>query len=196
MRWGLSTIIGLGMIGAVMAAPLVLPHVIPREQPDQQPDSPPLTGDMAEFTPLFSRVPASALRFQDDHGKQHRLAELHGKFLVLNFWATWCGPCVEELPTLDALQRHPVTPDMIVVTIAQDQRGAAAVDPFLDAKGITSLPRFVDPDGKAGTALEVQALPTTFLVDPQGRLIGKLENAADWNGEDARRLIAWYAGRG
>ncbi len=176
-----------------MAAPVVLPHMIPQERAGDRPDTPPLTGDMAEFTPLPRRVPAPPLSFADDQGRRHELAELRGRFVVLNFWATWCGPCVEELPTLDALSRHPAIDGMTVVTISQDARGAAAVDPFLDARGLSALPRFLDQDGSAGRVLDVEALPTTFLVDPSGRLIGSLDGSADWNGADARRLIAWYA---
>ena len=193
MRWGLSAALGVCMIGAVLAAPVVLPHVIPAQQAGDQPDSPPLTGDMAEFTPLKSRVPAPPLRFSDAQGRHHTLAEMHGKFVVLNFWATWCGPCVEELPTLEALAQNPAVANMAVATLSQDRRGADAVVPFLDAKGITALPRFRDQDSSAGNALDVQALPTTFLVDQEGRIIGSIDGSADWNGPDARRLIAWYA---
>jgi thiol-disulfide isomerase/thioredoxin len=181
------------MIGAVLAAPVVLPHVIPPQQAGDRPDSPPLTGDMAEFTPLRARVPAPPLRFTDAQGRAHSLAELRGRFVVLNFWASWCGPCVEELPTLDALARAPVVVDMAVATISQDRGGAKVVVPFLAAKGLSALPRFLDQDGAAGRVLDVEALPTTFLVDPQGRIIGSIDGAADWNGADARRLIAWYA---
>jgi thiol-disulfide isomerase/thioredoxin len=193
MRWGLSAALGVCMIGAVLAAPVVLPHVITPQQAGDQPDSPPLTGDMAEFTPLRARVPAPPLPFTDAEGRGHNLAELRGKFVILNFWATWCGPCVEELPKLDALARAPVVANMVVATIAQDRRGAAVVVPFLTTKGLNALPRFLDADGAAGRVLNVEALPTTFLVDPEGQIIGSIDGAADWNGGDARRLIAWYA---
>jgi thiol-disulfide isomerase/thioredoxin len=195
MRWGLSVALGFCLVGAVLAAPLVLPHVIPSQQAGDQSGKPPLNGDMAEFTPLKSPVPAPPVHFSDAQGRVHTLDEFRGRFLVLNFWATWCGPCVEEMPTLDALARNPAIPDMEVATISQDRHGAAAVVPFLESRGFTALPRLLDQDGAAGDALGVQALPTTFLVDREGQIIGSIDGSADWNGADARRLIAWYAAR-
>ena len=82
---------------------------------------------------------------------------------------------------------------MAVATLSQDRRGAAVVVPFLEARGLRALPRFLDQDGSAGNALNVEALPTTFLVDREGLIIGSIDGSADWNGPDARRLIAWYA---
>lgn len=148
---------------------------------------------MAEFTPLRARVPAPPVQFVDDHGRQHSLAEFRGHFVVLNFWASWCGPCVKELPTLDALARNPAVDGQLVATLSQDRRGAAVVVPFLVAKGLSALPRFLDPDSAAGESLHVEALPTTFLIDSEGRILGSIDGSADWNGADARRLIAWYA---
>ncbi len=106
------------------------------------------------------------------------LAAWRGRKLVLNFWATWCIPCVREMPSLQALAK--ATPELAVVPVSADAGGAKVVRKFYAEHGITALPVWLDPDGKAGAAMGIPGLPTTFLIGADGDVRGMVEGGADW----------------
>jgi thiol-disulfide isomerase/thioredoxin len=124
------------------------------------------------------------LAFVTLEGARLALSALRGKPLVLNFWATWCGPCVLELPALDRLAASGVT----VVAASTDHGGADIVKPFLARHGIGHLRVVLDPGNESTHAAGVVGFPTTLIIDAQGRLRGRLEGPADWSG--AASLIA------
>jgi thiol-disulfide isomerase/thioredoxin len=101
-----------------------------------------------------------------------------GRVVVLNFWATWCIPCVAELPALDRLAG--AAPDFAVLAVSADRTGADVVKPFLAAHGISHLTVLLDPHMQAGGAFGVAGFPTTLVIDASGRLRGRLEGPADW----------------
>ena len=112
-----------------------------------------------------------------------------GKPMVLNFWATWCIPCVAELPELDRLA---ATSDITVLAVSADRTGATAVDPFLKKHPLTHAVVLLDPTSDAVHAAEVMGFPTTLIIDASGRLRGRLEGPAQWSvaAAEVRRLTA------
>jgi len=136
------------------------------------------TGDMvwhAERTP----GPA-ATEFQDQAGATTTLQAFVGKVLVVNFWATWCAPCVEELPTLDALQTQLGGDKFSVLAISQDREGAKVVTPFLEKNTWKALPVYLEPKGRFARDAKMRGLPTTLILDKQGREVGRLEGTTHW----------------
>ncbi len=146
-------------------------------------------GGMGNFRPTPERAALPDLVFTTETGGQRALAEYRGQAVVLNFWATWCGPCVQEMPSLQALARSLAGSGIVVLAVSADRAGAASVRPFLDAHGITSLPVLLDPDSNGVHALGLSAFPTTLLVDRDGRERGRLEGSANWGSAAAMALV-------
>jgi len=129
---------------------------------------------------------APTASFLDPAGKAVTLADFRGKPVLVNLWATWCIPCVKEMPTLDALARSGA---IRVVAISQDMGGAAKVTPFFKEHGFTTLKPYLDPKLALGAALGAN-LPTTILYDAEGREVWRETGGYDWSGDAAKKLIA------
>jgi peroxiredoxin len=132
-------------------------------------------------------VTAPEISFMDADGKQHGLKEYHGSGVVLNLWATWCAPCVAELPSLDALARALAAHGAVVLALSSDRGGAAVMRTFYDEHGIRSLPVLLDPHGTAMHTLGVRGIPVTYLIDPEGMERAYLQGGGDW-GTDAAAI--------
>jgi thiol-disulfide isomerase/thioredoxin len=128
------------------------------------------------------------LVFEDAHGAQHALADYRGKFVLLNVWATWCAPCVGEMPSLDALQ-DAISPDRLAVIPLSEDRGDSTVTAFYRIHKIAVLPVAIDHAGIAPSTLQLRGLPTTLLIDPQGREIARIEGDEKWDSPDARAFL-------
>ena len=137
--------------------------------------------------------PLPELAFQDGQGGRHTLADFRGRPVVLNLWATWCQPCVAELPSLAALARAEAPDGIAVVALSIDRGGVAAVTKFLAAHAI-DLPVQVDPEGASGRALGARGLPTTLVLDRAGLERARFEGAADWASPAARARVLAVAG--
>jgi thiol-disulfide isomerase/thioredoxin len=133
--------------------------------------------------------PLSALAFTDGAGKAMTLADFRGRVVLLNIWATWCAPCREEMPTLDRLQASLGSRDFTVVALSVDRKGLEAVTSYFASIGAKALAPYVDSSGRAATALDLPGVPTTFLLDRQGREVGRVVGAADWSQPAAADLI-------
>lgn len=131
--------------------------------------------------------PAPAIELRDSGGEPASLADSSGEPLLVNIWATWCAPCVKELPTLDALGRRPGA--LRVIAVSQDMAPRASVDAFLERLGLGGLETWHDQGMLLSGALGAEVLPTTIYFDSRGieqwRYIGDL----DWTGEEAARLL-------
>lgn len=126
--------------------------------------------------------------FEDPQGRPVTLASFRGKPLLINFWATWCGPCIVEMPALDRLAaREGET--LKVLTISQDTDGRAAVTQFFRARNFQHLEAYLDGETALMMALQLDTLPTTILYDAEGREVWRMTGATEWEGERATRLL-------
>jgi thiol-disulfide isomerase/thioredoxin len=158
-------------------------------------DRPPLAGDMKDFALADPPRAAPEVAFSDLEGKELTLADFRGKVVVLNLWATWCVPCIKEMPSLERLSARMKDRGVAVMSVSQDRGGARQVVPFLEKHGLAALPVYLDPKGAVLRAIGGRGLPTTLVIDRQGREIGRLEGDADWDGPHALALIEHVAGK-
>ena len=150
---------------------------------------PPLEGSMEKFKPADQPRPVPELSFITADGGRGDLSDFKGKVVLLNFWATWCAPCREEMPYLDALQSEMGGEDFAVVAIAAGHNPPPAVRKFLDEENITHLPVLLDPRQALAREMGVMGLPVTLLIDREGNEIARLMGGADWSSDTAKALI-------
>jgi thiol-disulfide isomerase/thioredoxin len=132
---------------------------------------------------------APAVTFNDPDGTAMGLGNFSGKPTLVNLWATWCAPCVKELPTLDRLaQAH--NGDLNVVAISQDDAPHASVVAFLQANKIATLDSFQDPKMGLSGALGAEVLPTSILFDANGKEVWRYVGDLDWTSPAAAKLLA------
>lgn len=140
---------------------------------------------------LKYKEPFSARNFEAINlkgGNSVQLNEFQGKVVMLNFWATWCGPCKREMGPMEVLYKRFKDRGFVILALSLDQGGAKVVQSFVEKKGLT-FPILMDPSGKIKSIYHVTSLPTTYLIDQKGRIIGKSLGPRDWGSEDAFSLI-------
>lgn len=125
--------------------------------------------------------------FADPAGRRLTLASLKGKPVLINLWATWCAPCIKELPTLEAVAK---SGRVRVLTVSQDAGDSAKVGQFLANKNLVALEPWLDPDNQLAFHYNTGTLPTTVLYDSQGREVWRFVGENDWSGAPATALIA------
>ncbi len=141
----------------------------------------PEASTIGQFIPLDAPRPAPEIAVTTLAGETVRLSDFRGRPVLVNLWATWCGPCVREMPTLDRLQAKLGGSGFTILAISEDRDGAQVVAPFLDKLRLAALKTYLDPKGQAGTAFHVRGLPTSILIDAQGNMRGLLEGATEWD---------------
>ncbi|WP_299130077.1 TlpA disulfide reductase family protein [uncultured Amaricoccus sp.] len=152
------------------------------------------TDDMRKLVVHADPIPAPDIAFTDPAGAEHRLADSNGRLRLVTFWATWCAPCREENPSLDALQRTRGGADFEVLAIATGRNDPAAIDRFNAAAGITALPPLLDPKSALARAMNVPGLPVTVILNRQGAEIARLMGGADWTSAAALAIVDYLAG--
>lgn len=135
-----------------------------------------------------SAVPSTT--FTDSAGGEHSLADWQGKYVLANFWATWCAPCRKELPALDALNRDFGGDRFEVVTIATGRNPVPAIERLFTEVGVESLPILLDPKQALSRDMGVLGLPVSVIIDPEGREIARMSGDAEWNSDSARAIVA------
>ncbi|SVB01234.1 uncharacterized protein METZ01_LOCUS154088 [marine metagenome] len=136
----------------------------------------------------------ASITFKDQSGKELDLAAFLGTPVLLNLWATWCVPCLAEMPALDRLQANFPIDDLVVVALSIDRAGLSDIKPFWEDAKISSLKMYFDPTMSAGQILGVRGLPTTLLINKQGQELARLEGPAEWADQEVieyfRRIIS------
>ncbi len=136
--------------------------------------------ESGKFLWVKTPAPAVGTTFKDAAGADKTLADFKGKTLVVNFWATWCGPCVKEMPLLDALQAKMGGAKFQVLTISQDREGEKVAKPFFEKNNWKNLALFMDPPGRFQKDAKLRGLPTTLIVDKNGLEVARVEGEANW----------------
>ena len=146
-------------------------------------------GHMTAFVFRKTPEPLPATAFMDASGKERSISDWRGKVVLLNLWATWCAPCRKEMPSLDRLQAELGSDKFDVVAVSVDKTGVEGAKKFLDQIKVEKLGVYADPSIKLGTALKAIGMPSTVLVDREGREIGRLVGPAEWDSDEAKQLI-------
>ena len=152
-------------------------------------DIPPLDmPPVAERNVVKLGEPAPNFQLPDLNGHLVALSDLHGKVVLLNFWATWCGPCRVEMPTMEQLYRTFSRKDFEILAVSIDVQGVAITRPFQQEYHLT-FPILHDTDSRVGLMYGARSIPVTFLVDRQGVVRHRIFGARDWGASDARQLV-------
>lgn len=140
---------------------------------------------------VFAPAPkaVSTLPYTKKDGGSGTLAGYRGRVTVLNFWATWCAPCREEMPSLAKLQRE-MGVHINVVTLATGRNAPPAIDAFLSKAGAQNLPQHRDPKSAIAREMAVLGLPITVIINAEGMEIARLTGDADWSSDSAKAILA------
>jgi thiol-disulfide isomerase/thioredoxin len=148
---------------------------------------------LGEFIPVTPPLPAPAISFADLSGNTVSLSEFAGKIILVNLWATWCEPCLREMPSLERMQSR-LGDKITVLAISEDRGGSKIVEPFIGKLGLKSIKTYLDPKSGVERAFEVQGLPTSFLIDREGRVLGRVEGAAEWDSPKLLETLRSFLG--
>ena len=137
-------------------------------------------GESKQMQLISGNLAAPATQFSDGK-RQMGISAFKGSYVLANFWATWCSPCIKEMPSLDRLAALVEKSGVVVVAISQDEAGATQVRPFVEKLRLTKMRILYDPEKKAFRDYALRGLPTTVLVSPEGKLVARLEGSATWD---------------
>lgn len=148
---------------------------------------------LRRFKPLEPEKAPLDVVFNDLDGGEMTLGDYKGKIIILNFWATWCMPCIAEMPSLNKLSKLYKHDNVVVVAIAKDKRGPITPEEFLKRTKFYQMVFAMDAkEGGLFEQLKVEGLPTTFIINEDGMIVGKLVGGTDWAHEDVLHLIQKY----
>jgi peroxiredoxin len=146
---------------------------------------------------LFSKIGINPIKgdkkapdffLKDLNGKKVGIKQFNGKIIFLSFWATWCSPCKEEMPSLEVLHQKFKEENFVLLTISVDYGGLKSVQEFMDKHRYT-FPVLLDPKSEALDLFNVKGIPTTFIIDKKGRMIGRAIGPRDWKSPEVIFLI-------
>jgi thiol-disulfide isomerase/thioredoxin len=145
-------------------------------------------GDMKKLALHESPVAIPEAGLVDAEDAPRSLAEYRGTWVVLNFWATWCAPCREEMPSLDRLQA--AMPEIAVVPVATGRNAVAGIERFFEEAAIQNLPVLRDPKSELARGMAVMGLPVTVILNPEGQEVARLIGDAEWDSASAKAILA------
>lgn len=151
--------------------------------------SPYVKGEVAKFEVFDAPKTLPETPFFNRDGRAMQFSDFKGKTLLVNFWATWCEPCKEEMPTLQNLQTTLGGDKFEVITISIDWQGFPIMDPFFEEYGITEMAAYWDNSGRLPNELETIGLPLTILISPDGKWVGRMDGPLVWDSPDAIALF-------
>lgn len=149
--------------------------------------APLLTGEMEKLVQATEPKPLPEAVLTKGDGSNGSLADYKGKWMVLNFWATWCAPCRTEMPSLDRLQA--AMPEIAVVPVATGRNDPERIEKFYAEAGVTSLPILRDPKSQLARPMGVLGLPVTVIVNPEGQEVARLIGGAEWDSPEAIAVL-------
>lgn len=159
-------------------------------------NSPALTGPMKKFdtTPLSERELAldREITWRDKYNHILSLDNFKGKVVLINFWATWCPPCVQELPSIDRLQKKIGGNNFVAIVISLDRGGKKIAGRMFKRLKLKNLSLYLDPTNASAQKLNIRVMPTTIVFDRTGRRLGKLEGKIEWDEPEPVRLLKYY----
>ena len=177
--------------------PLLVPLLLfaacskPAQESGNQPVAAEQAGPVKGVDRSHKGKPAPAAEFKDPDGGEISLADFKGTPVLMNLWATWCAPCVKELPTLDRLASSFRKDGTLgVIAVSQDMGPHTSVEAFLADKGIQDLGAYQDAKMGLSGALGAEVLPTSILFDAQGREVWRYVGDLDWTGPEAAKLLS------
>jgi len=192
VRFNLVSIASLPILAAVIV--LLVATVTP--QAEAASSAPPIAGAMVKFVASDPPVPVPDTPFISADGQTIKLSNFKGRLVLVNFWATWCGPCIRELPSIDNLRQAVSDPRLEIILVSIDRGGARVHRPFLAQLGITALTSASDLRASLLRALKGPGIPFTLLISPQSQVLGRLIGDAEWDSPEARALVQYYLDAG
>lgn len=187
-----SSAVGRVALAFVVAAALASPAAADNGHPPLYSSQ----GGLTRLLPVDQLPDVDILAFD---GSVQRLSQFRGSFLIVNFWATWCAACRDELPALDRLAEKTPDGELTVANVSIDEDGFSSVIPYIARIPIAHSRVFLDPAQQLGSrfvaggafgALPVLSLPMTYFVDRSGGVVGYISGAVDWDSPDSRRFVA------
>ena len=172
-----SIITFLVFIGSFVAVANLYPKLFPRELP------------VGQFALLDTSREIPDFEFSDAAGATFSLEKFRGEYLFVNVWATWCEPCREEMPALDQLARELSDLNIRILPISIDATGAGTVERFYQQHELRDLPVYVNPEQTIMRSLNVFGIPTSVLIDPTGREIGRVTGPAQWDLPESVQML-------
>lgn len=157
-----------------------------------------LVGESGQFVELSPKRIARNTVFYDDRNRSANLGAYRGKVVLVNFWASWCIPCIAEMPSLDLLARDHADSDLAILPISIDEDGLLTAIPFYHRHRLEHLDLFVDPagetaysttDNRHNAEFALYGMPITYALDRKGHILGYITGMVDWQSDGARRFI-------
>ncbi|RTR31308.1 TlpA family protein disulfide reductase [Shewanella atlantica] len=153
---------------------------------------------MSRFIEMQSAREVPDVTFIDTEGGEVNLKQYKGKVVMVNLWATWCAPCIKEIPQMENIRQTNIDKDLVVLPISIDEE-TDKVKPFLARHGLAHYKTWLDPNKDIDQVMPADVVPATYVFDGSGNLIGFLRGYLDWGDEDVQpyleKLVAKYAKR-
>jgi len=157
--------------------------------PVQAKDFNSLKDSIRKYRNLTNKPMVPDVTFTNAKGETATLADFKGKTVLLNLWATWCPPCIKEMPDLNELARDFKDKDFVVLVIATGRQGRETPDGFLEKRGLTDVLSYLDPKQELLKKMDITTLPVSFLIAPDGTMQGGVMGITEWTAPKAKKAL-------